>query len=356
MRVAVGTDGLYTARAGTARYIRGLLWGLERVADPSLEILPLGWPVENFSYRQPERWLKTLYREFLWAKVRAPKTLRQRRIDLLHSTNGLLIEPPPSTKHVVTLLDLTVIRFPERFRTWQRWSERWRLGRLAEADRVICISRFTADEAMSCLGLPAAKIDVVHLGVAHRPDGSPLVEEEPSFPSPDEFFLFVGTLEPGKNLGLLKLAYQLAESEGKPLPPLLIVGTRRQGVASEGEAPQGWHYVGWQPDAVLTHLYRRALALVFPSKYEGFGLPILEAMALGTPVLCSPVASLGEVAGDAAYLCELTPEAYRRSMARIATDATLRGELVAKGRDRVRHFSWERCARETLEVYREVAA
>jgi alpha-1,3-rhamnosyl/mannosyltransferase len=99
-------------------------------------------------------------------------------------------------------------------------------------------------------------------------------------------------------------------------------------------------------------LYRRARALLFPSKYEGFGLPVAEAMALGCPVICSPVASLPEVGGPAAHYAELTPESYLTAMLRLTRDTRWREELIERGRVQAREFSWRRCAAQTLEAYR----
>jgi glycosyltransferase involved in cell wall biosynthesis len=123
-------------------------------------------------------------------------------------------------------------------------------------------------------------------------------------------------------------------------------------VPGEGAPPPGWHYLGHLPDAELVWLYRRAVSLVFPSKYEGFGLPLLEAMMLGCPVICSAVASLPEVGGDAVRYADLTAESYCSQMAELSGDAAARRQLAVVGAVRARRFTWERCARETAEVYR----
>lgn len=356
MKVAVNTDGLYTTQAGTARYIRGLMRGLRRTAPSDLDWSELAWPVENYSYRQPQRTLKTIYRELIWAKFLAPSRIRASGAGLLHSTAGWFIDPPPPVKCVATLHDLALLRAPERFRPWQRRSGQNRLQQLRRADRIICISQFTADEAMACLGLPASKLEVVHNGCDFHPSEPKPPEVKPDFEVPSEFFLFVGSLEPGKNLALLREAWRLADGEGRSLPPLLIVGARWEGVAGEGAPPPDWRYLGRQPDEVIVHLYRRALALVFPSKYEGFGLPVIEAMALGSPVICSPVTSLKEVGGPAALFCELEPAAYLKTMRRLVAEPSLRSELIESGRKWSLNFSWDRCALETVDVYRKALA
>jgi len=350
--VGIDTNGLYTTQAGVARYIRGLLNGLRRLAAPDVALKTVAWEVENFLFRQPERALKTIYRELIWARFIAPLNLRKHNVALLHSTAGPLISRPRGVREVVTLHDLAVLRHPERFRSWQGASARRRLRKLRRVDQVICISRFTAGEAMALLNLPASKFIVIHNGCEFHPSEAVAPESKPDFPVPNEYFLFVGSLEPGKNLALLKEVYALAESGNRVLPPLLIVGARWEGVGHEGSPPRGWHYLGRQPDEVLVYLYRRATGLVFPSKYEGFGLPVVEAMALGCPVICSPVASLPEVGGAAALFADMMPEAYLKAMRRVSREAGLRDDLIQRGLAQAAKFSWDKCAREVLEVYR----
>jgi glycosyltransferase involved in cell wall biosynthesis len=350
--IGIDTNGLYTTQAGVARYIRGLLNGLKRVAAPDVALQTVAWEVENFFYRQPERTLKTVYRELIWARFNAPRNLRKHNVALLHSTAGPLITRPRGVREVVTLHDLAALRHPERFRSWQGASGRRRLRKVRRVDQVICISRFTADEAMALLNLPASTFVVVHNGCEFHPSEPVPREAKPGIPLPNEYFLFVGSLEPGKNLALLKEVYALAKSRNQLLPPLLIVGARWEGVGHEGPPPQDWHYLGRLPDEVLVYLYRHATGLVFPSKYEGFGFPVVEAMSLGCPVICSPVASLPEVGGAAALFTDLMPDAYLNAMRQVSREAGLRNELIEKGLTQAAKFSWNKCAREVLEVYR----
>ncbi len=349
--VGYDTTGIYTGQAGVARYVRGVRRALEQVKPKGIDIFPLAWEVENFGYRQPMRAMKTVYRELFWGKVLAPRILHNHGADILHSTSSLFIKCPSDVKHVITLHDMSISRHPERFRKWHVQSWNRRISRVLKADRVIAISQFTADEAMRMLGLPAAKIDVVHNGCDWQPDEIKVTEAKPDFAVPSEFFLFVGSLEPGKNVKLLKEAYLLAQSRNRRLAPLMIVGARWQGVATEGDQPQGWHYLGRQPDEVLLYLYRRALALLFPSIYEGFGLPIIEAMAQGCPVVCSPTSSLPEVAGDAAMMIELTAPKYVDAMRELMKKPDLRRDLIGRGNERAKRFTWKRCAEETVQSY-----
>src|SRR6185295_4951559 len=149
MHVAIDTNGLYTTQAGVARYIRGLIKGLTQIRPSDLSFFEFAWPVENFDYRQPQRSLKTIYRELFWMKLAAPRLLVRNSPDLLHSTVGYQVVPPRGMKVVATLHDLAVFRHPERFRFWQRRAGRTSLSAITKADRIICISRFTADEGIN---------------------------------------------------------------------------------------------------------------------------------------------------------------------------------------------------------------
>src|SRR6266496_4816590 len=305
MRIAIDTNPLYTSQAGVARYVRNLLGALRTHFRQELEIVEVGWPVENLRFQQPQRALKTAYRELFWAKWAAPVIIAKSCAEAYHITGTPLTFAAKGVPNVVTLHDLAVFRQAGRFRPWHGYSARRGYRKLHRARHVICISRFTADEARAVLGLSASKVSVVYLGCPFHPDGPPVAEQKPDSDVPPEFLLFVSSLEPGKNVVLIREVYELAESRRVKLPPLLLAGSRWQGVGHEGPPPSGWRFLGHQSDDVLVYLYRRAQALLFPSKYEGFGLPVAEAQALGCPVICSPVASLPEVVGTAALYAEM---------------------------------------------------
>lgn len=345
MHVALDTHPLYTGRGGVARYVRGLGEGL-RQACPDLRVTEVVWPVDNTAFRQPARALRTAWRELVWARTSGPRRLAQSGAQLLHAT-ALPLWTPRDLPQVVTLHDLALLRHPERYRAWQRRRARARLAMAAAADRLVCVSRFTADEARVLLDVPASRLVVVPNGVTPLPAGVPV----PGLP--DEFFLFVGSLEPGKNLALLAEVWQSARESGHPLPPLVIVGERWSGVARE-TAADGWIYLGAVPDAALATLYGRARALLFPSRYEGFGLPVVEALAAGCPVVAAPVASLPEVGGEAVHWTPLESPAWRARIEALGRDPAPAADRNAAGRAHAARFTWARCARETVAVWREV--
>ncbi len=352
MRAVIDTNPLHVTQAGVSRYVRGLLAGLGEIPPAQCHWSPLAWEVDNFAYAQPQRALKTAYRELIWANFIAPSAIRDARAEVVHTTSTFGLNVPARVHHVATLYDLALLRHPERFRRWQLHSGRRGLRSLARVERVITISQFTADEAMALLGLPARQLQPILLGWSGVTESNHPVRLPEEIPA--EFFLFVGSLEPGKNLALLREVWALAERAGRRLPPLVVAGARWVGVPGEGAPPQDWHYLGHVPDELLAALYRRAIALVFPSKYEGFGLPLLEAMGRGCPVLCSRVASLPEVGGDAAWWCELNAASYLAALRECATNGEARQRCVTAGRAQAARFSWSKCAQETVAVYRDV--
>jgi len=243
MRVALDTNPIFVSRAGVARYVQGLRDGLRATAPADLQLEELGWPVENLGRAQPGRAVRTAWRELVWAPLVSPG--RMRPADLVHHTFGPLMPLVKGPRHVLTLCDVALVRHPERFRRWHRWSGLRQLRRAKDADRIICISRFTADEAMAVLGRPARQLEVIYPGVA-------LAAQEELVPGlPPEFYLFVGSLEPGKNLAFLNALWR---EHGTRLPPLVIVGARWAGVPGEGAPPAGWIYLGFQSDGALLTL------------------------------------------------------------------------------------------------------
>ncbi len=318
MRVGLDVSPLVQTGAGTARYVRGLLAHNE---------------YERLSFGGPGR-VATLVRDAWWYPHGLPREARG--LDVLHcpTFRGPVRSAVPV---VVTVHDLAVLRHPGTFNQWTRRYSRLAVPRVARAARrVIAVSEFTRREVVELLGLPEERICVIPNAV-----GRPFVPDGPA--AEGDYVLAVGTLEPRKNLAS---AQQAARRVGVELR---VAGARGWGGV---QVVDGW--LGRVSDEELAALYRGARCLVYPSLYEGFGIPVLEAMACGTPVVTSAGGATEEVAGGAAVLVD--PRDVASIGAGIEEAAARRAELSARGLERVRQFTWARVAAETRRLYEDAAA
>ncbi|MEA3345939.1 MAG: glycosyltransferase family 1 protein [Chloroflexota bacterium] len=298
----------------------------------------------------------------LWEQLLQPWALYRRGIDLLHAMAfvGPLASPCP---FVVTIFDLSFLRCPETFRPGNRLYLRL-LTQLSirRARRIIAISEHTKADIIRWLGIPPERIEVIYCGVDEGFHPLP-AEEVSAFRRekglPERFFLHVGTLEPRKNLGLLLRAYDRLRAAGEDPPPLILAGgkgwmwerlfSQREELGLEDSV----HFPGYVPFEELPLWYNAATCLLYPSLHEGFGLPPLESMACGTPVLSSNAASLPEVVGDAGLLLDpRDEELWAHELARVMSQPELRRELAERGLDRARRFTWGWAAEETVQTYR----
>ena len=332
-RPTVGIDlsPLRQTQAGTARYIEGLLRHLD--GNPGLTLRP-------YAFGGPGR-AAAIARDLGWYLAALPLGAALERVDVLHCPT---FRAPVRSRVplVVTVHDLAVLRHPLTFNRWTRTYSRRLVPRVVKAARrIIAVSRFTASELVSLLEVPAAKIAVIPNGVSapFEPGGGA---------AKGDYVLAVATLEPRKNVGRLLEAFRRAGLDGCELR---VVGARGWGdVRVDGERVR---WLGRVPDEELARLYRGARCVAYVSVYEGFGLPVLEAMACGAPVVAADVPAIREVAGDAAVLVD--PLDPRAIAAGLAETLERRDGLVAAGRERAAHFSWGRAAEETLRVYQDAA-
>ena len=303
------------------------------------------------------------WRRILWEQVFQAGQLRE--FDLYHAmafVAPLYLNAPM----VVTVYDLSFLLFPERLSAARRWYLRYFTALTCRrALRVLAISHSTAKDLTRLLGINPDKIDVTPLGYdksVYRPLPAKTIEEFRARQGlPARFWLFIGTLEPRKNLTMLLRAYaRLPHSQRLPL----ILGGGKGWMADDIFATieqEGLHenvrHIGFVPAADLPLWYNCAQAFLYPSIYEGFGLPVLEAMACGTPVVTTDISSLPEVAGDAG-LC-LPPgdaERWTQALVDISKDLHWREAASEKGLERAQRFSWERAAALTMDSYRKALA
>jgi glycosyltransferase involved in cell wall biosynthesis len=303
----------------------------------------------------------------VWMQTQAPRIVRRIHADVVHFTNGMvpLASPVPT---VVTIHDMSLTMFPA-FHPVRRVLLNRPLVNLAarRADAIITVSEAAKRDIVRLYGLESSRVHVVHEAAApsfrviHDPSELRRVRER--YGLGERFILYVGTIEPRKNLPKLIEAFARHRVAGD-LPHQLVCA-----------GPYGWlsddiekqidrlrirdavHFTGYVPFDDLPAIYNLAEMFVFPSVYEGFGLPVIEAMACGTPVITGSVAALTEVAGGASERVDpLEPESLGEAIAALASSRDRREDLSRRGLERAQTFSWERAATETLDVYRHAVA
>ena len=357
MLIGIDARILINKRTGVGRYTYQLIKALSEVDRENRYIifhnseLDLSFKKENFTnFRFPVP-LYNFYKEQLWLTYHADKL----GLDLLHGP----MHYPPMVGHcrtVYTIHDLNPDNFPDMFqdksmvgyfRKWRRLVSRW-------TDRIITPSHHAKETVLQQMGTGQDKVDVTHLGCDDVSSG----DRVPSFLNGFDYILYVGHQQRWKNIERLIKVYASLVEEGKATEKLVMAGEK------------GWFYfdlvelvrklkvedkiifTGYVSDEELAHLYRNTRLFVFPSLMEGFGLPVLEAMSYGAPVVSSKATSLAEVVGEAGLLFDPTDEGeMKESLHRALRDEGLRKELVKKGLERSKNFTWKKTARETIGVY-----
>lgn len=301
----------------------------------------------------------------LWEQFIQPLALRRARVDMLHALAFVAPMASPCP-FVVTVYDLSFLRYPDAFRPFNRWYLREFTARSVKRARaVIAISESTRQDVINWLGAPPERVHTVYCGVdeAFRPlPAAEVAAFKAAKRLPDTFVLFLGTLEPRKNVDGLIRAYACWRKQEPDAPPLVIAGGK------------GWYYnhifnlveslnltervrfTDYVPQNELPLWYNAASLFVYPSHFEGFGLPVLEAMACGTPVITSTVSSLPEVTGNSGAARLVNPadtDALAATMREVMADGDVRAAMSQQALIRANYFSWDKTARETVEVYRK---
>ena len=358
MRVAVDTRYCAPPQSGVGRVARELVLALLE-ADDGPDVVTFGEAVAPRSGRLepvPLSGPKRRLLQGMWKTLGWPSLDRLLpAVDLVHFTAFTAL--PTSRPHVVTIPDLAWIHHPDTLEKRNLAYLRQAVpASLASARRIVAHSEFGRRDLVESLGVEAERIAVIPHGV-RMPAASlpgPSVGESLGIPSP--FLLAVGTLEPRKNLRfLIEVVGRLAGS-----PRLVLAGAPGWGddgvdaAARRAGISDRVHRLGHVDDATLDALYREAVAFCFPSRFEGFGLPVAEAMARGCPVVSSDRSALPETVGAAGVL--LSPDdsdAWTETLDDLLENETRRRELARLGRKRAAELTWEAAARRTLAVYRE---
>ena len=371
MAIYVDVSSAVHAKAGLGRYARNLAGALKPLLGQDMRLFqnsrgrlgPLaGWE------QHPAAGVRLGYKPWrmaVWAAhlLRRPMDGLLPEGTLFHATEHLL----PYLRDIPTVLtvhDLIFRYLPEHHKPLNRWYLNWTMPLYCRrADHIIAVSEATRRDIINAYQIPPEKISVIYEAADPRfePQLRTVVDAmRARYHLPEQYLLYVGTIEPRKNLvRLLKVWEPLYQAH--EVPPLVIAGHRGwlsdDFFAALENSPMrdGVFLTGYFQETDLPALYSGATAMVFPSLYEGFGLPPLEAMACSTPVLCSNVSSLPEVVEDAALMFDPTDDdAITQALRRVVRDDALRATLKEEGLCQAARFSWGRAAQETKRVYEQV--
>lgn len=365
MKIGMVTAFLGNLRAGTWTYTWNLLKQLRErpgfaAIDREQRLLPGLGDIDVNAYPGGG----DLLAKFFWPNFTLPDKAAAEGFDLVHCTTPYGTFRKTGYKKIITICDVTPLLFPETHGRMNVWHHRFVLPAiLKQADHIITISEASRADIIRCFKMQEDKVTVTLLAADRMfkpaPDGIP-GDDVVNLPRP--YILNVGTLEPRKNLAGLLRAFAAARRRGLQ-QKLVITGARGwgnsplAGLVRDLALDDAVVFTGFVDDNDLPHLYKGADFFVYPSLYEGFGLPILEAMGCGTPVITSNVSSMPEVAGDAALLVDPRSEDELASaMLRVAGDGGLRAGMREQGIIQASSFSWEKTAQDTLAVYGKVLA
>jgi glycosyltransferase involved in cell wall biosynthesis len=367
--VRIGIDARKLHDFGIGTYIRNLLRHLARLDRQTEYVLfcrpedasTLASTGENFRVVA-----ETAANYSLAEQVRVPLALRREGVTLFHAPHYVL-PPLVSCRSVVTIHDCIHLMFPQYLPSRVAYGYARASIALAarRATRVLTVSESSKRDILRFVDAPAGKIDVIYNAYDERfgiePGEEEVVRVRERYQLHDEFVLYAGNVKPHKNLERLIQAFDLVRRRGLGHLKLVVIGDEISKYAAlrravhQHQLHKYVRFLGYLPEATLAVMYRLAGVFVFPSLYEGFGLPPLEAMASGTPVVISNVSSLPEVAGDAAVLVDpYDPEAIADGIYRVLTDESLRRSLRQRGLARASQFSWETSVRRVRDIYGEV--
>jgi glycosyltransferase involved in cell wall biosynthesis len=369
MRIVFDGTTLRPRRTGVGYYVEHLLHHLAQEGPEHELIVASHRPIDTTTPLPPRvRVAAVKWRApgIVWMQTLAPRMLQQLQPDVAHFTNGMM-PLLSSTPSVVTIHDMSLMLFPQ-FHPPRRVLLNGPLLDIAarRADTVITVSESAKRDILQRYNLSPERVHVIHEAAApsFRPvlDQRVLERVRRQYGLGERIILSVGTIEPRKNLPQLIDAFAARRRTGDLRHQLVCVGPygwRSRGIQARIDrlrVADAITFTGYVPFDDLPALYSLAEIFVFPSVYEGFGLPVIEAMACGAPVITGRTAALAEIAGGAIeHVDRLDADSLGEAMVALARSRARRDHLAGLGIERARAFSWNRAARETLEVYRQTA-
>ena len=371
MRIGIDATALPPQPVGAGNYIIQLIRTLSNLEGEFEFVIfaqPDRWQLISAKEHKGIHWVKTPSFDpgirLIWEQTLLPRLVRQSGVDLLHSlhyTRPYLLSCPS----VVTFHDMTFFLYPHLHTRIKRVFFPLAIRLSARtAQSLIADSESTRQDVIRILQIPSKKIVSIPLGVDQkfRVIDDPLVLERVrrDYKLPDRFILYVGLIEPRKNVPLLIRAYKNLIDQGFTVPLVIVgrFGWMYEAVLDQIEGfglKEQVHFTGYVPGGDLPVIYNLADISVYPTQYEGFGFPALEAMACGVPLVTSAVSSLPEIVGDAGILIPPDDEgALTEAIANVLRNPDLHAELARKGPIQAAQFSWEQTAQKTIQVYRQV--
>jgi glycosyltransferase involved in cell wall biosynthesis len=369
VRIAIDARKLRDYGVGT--YIRNLLRHLARMDDTNEYVVLCRPDDATFAAELGENFRPVAQSSLQYSvreQLALPLELRRERADLFHAPHYVLPALTPC-RSVVTIHDCIHLRFPQYLpnRLGYAYARSALWVATHRSARVFTVSEASKRDILEYFDVPESKIAVIYNAIDERFNEEPAADEvmrvKERYQLNDPFILYAGNIKPHKNLERLIEAFHIIRKGELEYVKLLIIGDEISKYAALRRTVHRYklhkhvRFFGFVPDATLAILYRLARVFVFPSLYEGFGLPPLEAMASGTPVITSNVSSLPEVVGDAAMLIDpYQPDAIAGAMRRVMLDDRLRDDMRERGLMRAREFSWGRSVTRIKEIYDEVLA
>jgi glycosyltransferase involved in cell wall biosynthesis len=385
LKVTIDVTPVDAKPSGVGLYVLSLIKAMSCLEDS--ESLQLGlayqprlkdWLKGNFDFPKNLKNYQKLYK--ITMPVRAtnlfmdflPKPLANyientlEDTDIFHGTN-YTVYPCQKIQNIISIYDLSCIRYPEYVDSVVEQYTRRLTKCLRWTDAIITISESSKQDIVNYLNFPVEKVFVTSLASRYSPDflnklNLDQAVQDYNFDFSKPYLLFVSTIEPRKNIQSIIKAFNWLKHNHKIDHQLILIGKKGWKYVPIFEAIQAspWqndiHHLNYLSDELVALFYSKADVFIYPSHYEGFGLPVLEAITLGAPVIASNTSSIPEVAGDAAVL--INPNDFMElaeAILKVISDRQFRQDLINKGKTRANLFSWENTARKTLEAYRSIS-